>query len=129
MKTTHLFVCVTVNLLLLNVNISPLLAKAPTTSKILFTSVRDGNYEIYIMNPDGSEEVNLTQHPANDQQAAWSPTGEQILFVSDRNGEIEDLYLMNADGSNVRRVFNEKRKKIKAVRHGRQTANSSLMVL
>ena len=110
MKTTHLFVCVTVNLLLLNVNIFPLFAKAPTTSKILFTSVRDGNYEIYIMNPDGSEEVNLTQHPANDQQAAWSPTGDQILFVSDRNGEIEDLYLMNADGSNVRRVFNEKRK-------------------
>ncbi len=112
MKTTHLLVCVTVNLfMVLNVSISPLFAKAPMTSKILFTSVRDGNYEIYVMNPDGSEEVNLTQHPANDQQAAWSPTGEQILFVSDRNGEVDDLYLMNADGSNVRRVFNEKRRR------------------
>ena len=43
------------------------LAKAPTTPKILFTSARDGNYEIYMMNPDGSEQVNLTQHRADDQ--------------------------------------------------------------
>ena len=58
----------------------------PTTPKILFTSARDGNREIYMMNPDGSEQVNLTQHPASDMSAAWSPTGEQILFVSDRQG-------------------------------------------
>ena len=98
-----------INLLVLNVSVSPLFAKAPKTSKILFTSVRDRNYEIYVMNPDGSEQVNLTQHRANDQQAVWSPTGDQILFVSDREGT-EDLYLMNPDGSNVRRVFNRKRK-------------------
>ncbi|MCY3742731.1 MAG: hypothetical protein OXH00_17085 [Candidatus Poribacteria bacterium] len=81
-----------------------LFAKAPTTPKILFTSTRDGNREIYVMNPDGSEQVNLTQHRAEDLQAVWSPTGEEILFVSDRDG-IRDLYLMNPDGSNVRRVF------------------------
>lgn len=85
-------------------NLSPLFAKAPTTPKILFTSTRDGNYEVYIMNPDGSKQVNLTQHRADDLQAVWSPTGEQILFVSDRDG-IRDLYLMDPDGSNVRRVF------------------------
>ena len=79
-------------------------AKVPTTPKILFTSTRDGNREVYIMNPDGSEQVNLTQHPADDLRAAWSPTGEQILFVSDRGGT-RDLYLMNPDGSNARRVF------------------------
>ena len=82
-------------------------SEAPTTPKILFTSRRDGNYEIYMMNPDGSEQVNLTQHPATDLQAAWSPTGEQILFVSDRGGT-RDLYLMDADGGNVRRVFKGK---------------------
>ena len=82
-------------------------AEAPKTPKILFTSRRDGNYEIYMMNPDGSEQVNLTQHPAIDLQAAWSPTGEQILFVSDRGGT-RDLYLMDADGGNVRRVFKRK---------------------
>ncbi|MCG9134305.1 PD40 domain-containing protein [Candidatus Poribacteria bacterium] len=104
MKTVSLLVCVITNLLVLNVNVFALSAKAPTTSKILFTSVRDRNYEIYIMNTDGSKQVNLTKHPANDQQAVWSPTGEQILFVSDRDG-VDDLYLMRPDGSNIRRVF------------------------
>ena len=85
------------------------LAKAPTTPKILFTSTRDGNREVYMMNPDGSEQVNLTQHRAGDMGAVWSPMGEQILFVSDRQGtRVRDLYLMDADGSNVRRVFKRK---------------------
>ena len=85
------------------------LAKAPTTPKILFTSTRDGNREVYMMNPDGSEQVNLTQHRATDLGAVWSPTGEQILFVSDRQGtRARDLYLMDADGTNVRRVFKRK---------------------
>ena len=84
-------------------------SEAPTTPKILFTSTRDGNREVYMMNPDGSEQVNLTQHPATDLGAVWSPTGEQILFVSDRQGtRARDLYLMDADGGNVRRVFKKK---------------------
>ena len=84
-------------------------AEAPKTPKILFTSTRDGNHEVYMMNPDGSEQVNLTQHPAGDMSAVWSPTGEQILFVSDRPGKrVRDLYLMDPDGSNVRRVFKRK---------------------
>jgi len=86
-------------------------AEAPTTPKILFTSTRDGNYEVYVMNPDGSEQVNLTQHPREDLSAAWSPTGDKILFVSNRQGtRVRDLYLMDPDGSNVRRVFKKKAK-------------------
>ena len=86
-------------------------AEAPTTPKILFTSSRNGNSDIYMMNPDGSEQVNLTQHRASDFGAVWSLTGEQILFVSDRQGtRVRDLYLMDPDGSNVRRVFKKKAK-------------------
>ena len=106
MNMIRLLVFVISNLLALHVNVSPLFAKAPTTPKILFTSLRDGNSEVYIMNPDGSEQENLTRHRAKDLDAVWSPTGEQILFESDRDG-IRDLYLMNTDGSNVRRVFRE----------------------
>ena len=100
MEKRRLFVFV---ILVLYVSVSPLFGKAPTP-KILFTSARDGNYDIYIMNPDGSEQMNLTRHRSADVQAVWSPTGEQILFVSDRDG-FRDLYLMDPDGSNVRRVF------------------------
>ena len=103
-----LVLCV-LSLILLSTGICAVSAKAPTTPKILFTSTRDGNREIYMMNPDGSEPVNLTQHPATDLGAVWSPTGEQILFVSDRQGaRARDLYVMDADGSNVRRVFKKK---------------------
>ncbi len=82
-------------------------AKAPDTPKIAFTSSGDANRDIYLMNPDGTEWVNLTNHPASDIRPAWSPTGEQILFASDRDRfpRSWDLYLMDADGSNVRRVF------------------------
>ncbi|RKU20647.1 hypothetical protein C6503_05490, partial [Candidatus Poribacteria bacterium] len=104
MKMIRLLVFAIVILFVLHVSVSVLFAKAPTTPKILFNSLRDGNQEVYIMNPDGSEQKNLTRHRALDRDAVWSPTGEQILFESDRDG-IRDLYLMNADGSNVRRVF------------------------
>ena len=103
-KTVTLFTFIVFGITLLCANISPLFAKAPTAPKILFTSTRDGNREVYIMNPDGSEQMNLTKHRADDLQAVWSPIGEQILFVSDRHG-VRDLYLMEPDGSNVRRVF------------------------
>ena len=99
-------------LMLMCVGVCQVFAKAPTTPKVLFTSTRDGNHEVYMMNPDGSEQVNLTQHPARDVSAVWSPTGEQILFSSERGG-VWDLYLMDPDGTNVRRVF---KKKIRAER-------------
>ena len=107
MKTIRLLVLTISILFLLNASIFLLFAQAPTTPKILFTSTRDGNREVYIMNPDGSEKVNLTKHPTEDLHAVWSPTGEKILFASDRGG-VRDLYLMNPDGSNVRRVFKRK---------------------
>ena len=85
------------------------LAKAPETAKIVFTSGRNpiGKRDIYLMNPDGSDPRNLTPNFADDFDPVWSPTGEAILFVSDRDG-FRDLYLMDADGGNVRRVFQEK---------------------
>ena len=105
MKTIRLLVFAISILFVHKVSVSLLFAKAPTTPKILFTSTRDGGQrDVYIMNPDGTEQVNLTQHPAEDLSAVWSPTGEKILFTSDRGGA-RDLYVMNPDGSNVRRVF------------------------
>ena len=116
-------------LMLMCGTVCSLFAKAPTTPKILFTSSRDGNREIYMMNPDGSEQVNLTQHRAEDMSAVWSPRGDKILFVSNRQGTgVRDLYLMNPDGSNVRRVFKKKQRVGENVRHGLRMASSLLTI-
>ena len=96
--------CYVLSTFVIFASFSAVLAKAPETAKIVFTSRRDGNFEIYTMNLDGSDQINLTQHRGKDAAPVWSPTGEQILFTSDRDG-IEDLYLMDADGKNVRQVF------------------------
>ena len=66
---------------------------------VLFETNRDGNLEIYLMNPDGSQQTNLTNDPGNDSHAVWSPSGTQIAFVSSRDGNSE-IYVMSADGSN-----------------------------
>ena len=82
-------------------------AKAPLIPKIVFSFWQDGGRgDIYLMDPDGSNKVNLTRDPlSHDSHPAFSPTGEQILFVSDKEVIRGDLYLMDADGGNMRKVF------------------------
>lgn len=62
-----------------------------------------GNIEIYQMNPDDSNSINLTKNPAKDTSPFWSPDGKKIAFLSKRTGS-EEVFLMNADGSNVRQL-------------------------
>ena len=52
----------------------------PTTPKIVFASRKNGNLDIYTMNPDGREQIQLTQHRSIDANPKWSPTGEHIIF-------------------------------------------------
>ena len=66
--------------------------------KVAFQSRRDGNWEIYTMNPDGTGQTNLTNNPADDIQPTFSPDGRKIAFTSHRDGNSE-IYVMNADGS------------------------------
>jgi tricorn protease-like protein len=66
---------------------------------IAFRSDRDGNYEVYVMDADGSNPVRLTNSVDVDKDPAWSPDGTRIAFASDRDGNSE-VYVMNADGSN-----------------------------
>lgn len=77
-----------------------------TDTQIAFMSNRSGNGEIHLMNPDGKRVRRLTEHVEYDAFPAWSPDGQKITFMSFRNkdqfGETRgDIYLMNADGTNL----------------------------
>ena len=73
---------------------------ASPDGSIVFLSNRDGDYEIYKVNHDGSSPVNLTDSPTStDLDPSVSPDGSRIAFSTDRTGDSE-IFLMNADGSN-----------------------------
>ena len=70
-------------------------------AKIAFTAMRDKNAEIYVMDSDGDNQLRLTSDPAFDADPSWSPDGDRIAFVSNRNGGYEHIYVMNSDGQNL----------------------------
>jgi Tol biopolymer transport system component len=67
--------------------------------RLSFTSVRDGNDEIYSMGLDGSSLQRLTNHPLTDDNAVWSPDGAKIAFERQVEGSQYAVWIMNADGS------------------------------
>ena len=91
-------------------------AWSPDGRKIAFVSDRDGNSEVYVMNADGSGKRNLTRDRARDVFPIWSPDGRRIAFLRARlySNRVRGLgvnrfygyhlYVMNADGSGLRRL-------------------------
>src|ERR671932_391217 len=75
--------------------------------------VTTNNWEIYTVNPDGSELAKITNNPASDMNPAWSPDGTKIAFrrndamVSASGLNNEDIYVMNADGTEQRRLTDD----------------------
>ena len=69
------------------------------SGKIAFTSQRDGNGEIHVMDSDGNVLANLTNHGADEFHPSWSPDGNRIAFTSLRTGTGQ-IYVMDADGEN-----------------------------
>ena len=61
--------------------------------------------EIYTINPDGTNQTNITNNPAGDASPNYSPDGSKIIFATNRDGNTE-IYQMNADGSNPVRLTN-----------------------
>ena len=80
-------------------------AWSPDGTKIAFGSNRDGNGEIYVMDPNGANVVRLTNNSAEDGQPAWSPVGGKIAFATARDGN-DEIYVMNADGTGAVNLTN-----------------------
>jgi Tol biopolymer transport system component len=77
---------------------------SPDGRRVVFTSVRSGDPEIWISDPDGSNAVPLTSMRAIDTNCpSWSPDGQLIAFSSTGKGEF-DIYTVPAAGGKPRRL-------------------------
>lgn len=104
---------------------------SPDNKKVVFTSDRGGDLDIWVMNRDGSHLRQLTKTLGYDGGPWWSPDGKQICFrayhpvtpteISDYKALLKrhlirpttlDLYVMDADGSRVRRITNDRKANI-----------------
>jgi Tol biopolymer transport system component len=88
---------------------------SPDGTKIVFTSDRDGNDNIYVMNSDGTGVTRLTDDLAFDSGANFSPDGTKIVFVSGRvSGDPAEVFVMDAvdsdddgEGDNMTNLSND----------------------
>lgn len=72
--------------------------------RLLVTSVRTGDTEVFIANPVTGDLTNVSRSPqSEDRYPCWSPDGKRICFMSDREGTT-NLWICNVDGSRVRRL-------------------------
>jgi TolB protein len=85
-------------------------AWSPDGSQIAFTSNREHdhtNFDVFVMDADGSNLRNLTSSSTNEYFLAWSPNGAQIMFDFLREDHYSDLFLIAADGSNLRKITDD----------------------
>jgi len=79
-------------------------------SLIAFESDRDGSFQIYVMNADGTDQRRLTRNATGGMSPAWSPDGTRIAFHrpcsygNDRHDSAHEIFVMNADGSRQRNL-------------------------
>lgn len=80
---------------------------SPGDAWLLVLANKVGQLNLWRMRPDGSEYTQLTQYPFPIFTATWSPDGTQIAYVTNETPDLQnaDIYVMNADGSEPRRVL------------------------
>jgi Tol biopolymer transport system component len=76
---------------------------SPDSSHLVFTSAEDGYNELHIIDIASGQRHQLT-HATIGYLGTWSPDGAQIAFESNQDNGTDDLYLINADGSGLRRI-------------------------
>jgi Tol biopolymer transport system component len=79
--------------------------KWQTNGLITYYSIQNGNYNIFVMKPDGTRKIQLTNGKAKNICGIWSPDGNKMIFSSERHGNSE-IYIMDAYGNNQKRLTN-----------------------
>jgi Tol biopolymer transport system component len=79
-------------------------AWSPDGRRIAFSSGRDGDWDLYVMNADGSDVTRLTNLPGAEGDPSWSPDGTRIAFYGVGEGGNQNIYVVNADGSGLQRL-------------------------
>ncbi|MGH7290756.1 MAG: TolB family protein, partial [Myxococcota bacterium] len=79
-------------------NVSP--AWSPTGEWIAYAAQAGNNFDIYLINPEGTFTTPLVTHPRTDEDPAWSPDGRKLAFSSNRRGR-KEIYRVDVDGSHV----------------------------
>src|SRR4051794_19789473 len=70
------------------------------STQISFERYNGSDYDLFIMNPDGSGVAPLVLSPGDDRHASWSPDGSWFVFSSTRSGD-EEVYVAKANGSGI----------------------------
>ena len=76
---------------------------APPGAELVFERELNGNLDLYLIPAGGGKERRLTDHPAEDGLARFTPDGERIVFTSLRTGHYQ-LYELPAAGGSARRI-------------------------
>ena len=78
-------------------------AWSPDGRWIAYESRLQGQFDIWLIDPDGSVNVPLVSHPRSDESPTWAPDGRKIAFSSTRRGRA-DIYVVDVSGGNLRRL-------------------------
>ena len=78
---------------------------SPNGDRIAFSSGEWGSMNIYLINPDGSDLVKLTDLAGDEWTPKWSPNGITIVFSATLDGD-DEIYSINVDGTNLTRLTN-----------------------
>jgi Tol biopolymer transport system component len=76
-------------------------AVAPDRTQVAFSSNRNGNYDIYVMDPDGQRLRRLTSSPAQEGEPAWTPDGSRIVYTV-TSGTTPQIAITTAGGTDSR---------------------------